>query len=109
MSKSSFFIGQPIFSQILKFIPRELILRVAENDKADHYCKRFRTYDHLVTMLYSVFNNCNSLREVSTGMLAWEQRLFHLGIEHHPARSTFSDANNRRNADVFEHIYMKLL
>lgn len=109
MSKSSFFIGQPIFSQVLKLLPRDLIFRVARDNKADHYCKRFTTYDHLVTMLYSVFNNCNSLREVSTGLLAWEQRLTHLGMKHYPRRSTISDANARRNADTFEQIYLKLL
>jgi IS4 transposase len=60
-------------------------------------------------MLYSVYNNCHSLREVSTGMLAWEQRLNHLGINHYPRRSTISDANNRRKPEFFEQVYRKLL
>ena len=59
-------------------------------------------------MLYSIFNNCNSLREVATGMLASEQRLTHMGIRYHPRRSTISDANNRRHADVFGEIYYNL-
>jgi len=109
MSKSSFFTGQPIFSQILKYIPRDMIMKIAQEYQADHYCKRFNSYSHLVTFLYAVFNNCNSLREVVTGLLAWEQRLNHLGMKHFPRRSTLSDANNRRSADVFEQIYMKLL
>jgi hypothetical protein len=29
-------------------------------------------------MLYAIFNNCNSLTEVTTGMLASEQRLVHV-------------------------------
>lgn len=109
MSKSKFFTGQPIFSQILKYIPRGLVARIAKEKMADHYCKRFNSYDHLVTLLYAILNNCNSLREVTTGMLAWEQRLAHLGMKHFPRRSTLSDANNRRSAEVFEQIYMKLL
>ena len=108
MSKSSFFIGQPIFGQVLKFIPRSLVTAVARQHKADRYCKRFGSYDHLVTILYAILNRCTSLREVSTGMLAWEQRLVHLGLAHPPRRSTISDANNRRHAEVFEHIYCKL-
>jgi hypothetical protein len=59
-------------------------------------------------MLYATFNHCNSLREVTTGMLAAEQRLNHLGVRYHPRRSTISDANNRRQADVFGAIYYKL-
>lgn len=108
MSKSNFFIGQPIFSQLLKLIPRDIVSRVARQSNADRYCKRFSTYDHLVCMLYGILNHCTSLREITTGMLAWEHRLSHLGISHHPRRSTISDANSRRSADVFEYIYLKL-
>jgi hypothetical protein len=108
MNKSNFFSGQPIFSQLLKFIPKDSVLRIAYDTKSDHYCKRFNTYEHLVTMLYSIFNNCNSIREVTTGMLASEQRLAHLGIRYHPRRSTISDANIRRQAEVFEKIYFGL-
>jgi len=108
MNKSTFFSGQPIFAQLLKFIPKDSIARIARDSKADHYCKRFNTYEHLVTMLYSIFNNCNSLREVTTGMLASEQRLAHLGVRYHPRRSTISDANIRRQAEVFEKIYFSI-
>lgn len=109
MHKSSFFTGQPIFGQLLNFIPRSLVSGVSKSLQADRYCKRFSSYDHLVTMLYAIYNNCHSLREVSTGMLAWEQRLNHLGVHHYPRRSTISDANSRRNAEFFEQVYMKLL
>jgi len=109
MSKNIFFTGQPIFSQILKYVPRDLISRISRDYKADYYCKRFSSYDHLVTLLYATFNNCNSLREITTGMLAWQQRLNHLGLRHFPRRSTLSDANRRRRADVFEKIYTELL
>ena len=109
MNKSSFFTGQPIFGQLLNLIPRALVREVSRSVQADRYCKRFSSYDHLVTMLYSVYNNCHSLREVSTGMLAWEQRLNHLGIDHYPRRSTISDANNRRKPEFFEKVYIKLL
>lgn len=108
MNKSTFFTGQPIFNQLLKFIPRDVVSRIALDNKADRYCKRFNTYEHLVTLLYAIFNNCHSLREVVTGMLAAEQRLLHLGVRYHPRRSTLSDANNRRPAKAFEDVYYNL-
>ena len=108
MSKSNFFTGQPIFSQLLKFVPRHTVSAIARGSKADRYCKRFSTYDHLVAMLYGVLNHCTSLREITTGMLAWEHRLAHLGVSHHPRRSTISDANNRRSSEVFQQLYLKL-
>lgn len=108
MSKGSFFTGQPIFTQILNYIPRKAVQSISLAFNADRYCKKFRTYDHLVTMLYCILNRCTSLREVATGLLAWEQRLAHLGLQHYPRRSTISDANNRRSEAVFEQIYYSL-
>ncbi|NWK67492.1 MAG: DUF4372 domain-containing protein, partial [Sediminibacterium sp. Gen4] len=106
MSKGSFFTGQPIFNQILSFIPRSLVIRIARESGSDRYCKSLKSYDHLVTMLYATFNRCTSLREVTTGMLAWEHRITHLGMKSHPRRSTLSDANSRRSEQVFEQIYL---
>jgi Transposase DDE domain/Domain of unknown function (DUF4372) len=109
MNKSTFFTGQPIFNQILNFIPRGAVQRIVGEQQADRYYKSFKTYGHLVTMLYSIFNHCSSLREVTTGLLAWEHRIKHLGIDCPPRRSTISDANKDRSAEVFEKIYFKLL
>jgi hypothetical protein len=41
-------------------------------------------------------------------MLASEQRLTHLGVRFHPRRSTMSDANIRRQSEVFERIYFSI-
>ena len=109
MSKGSFFTGQPIFNQVLSFIPRSMVNSISREFSADRYCKSFKTYEHLITMLYSTFNHCSSLREVTTGLLAWEHRIHHLGMRCHPRRSTLSDANKRRPEEVFGSIYFKLL
>jgi ribosomal protein S18 len=108
MSKSTFFTGQPIFSQVLSFINRSSVDGISNQLKADRYCRHFTTYGHLVSMLYGVFNNCNSLREVTSGLSAWEHRIQHLGINYFPRRSTLSDANNRRSEEVFGKIYQFL-
>jgi hypothetical protein len=59
-------------------------------------------------MLYAVLNKCQSIREVTTGLLAWETRLVHLGVTSAPRRSTLSDANCRRSEEVFSKIYQQL-
>jgi len=109
MGKNTFFTGQPIFSQVLRIIPAGLVQRIVRESNSDRYCKSFKTYDHLVTMLYGIYNQCTSLREISTGMLAWDHRIRHLGIDFHPRRSTLADANKRRDPAVFERIYLDLL
>ena len=105
MSKGTFSAGQPIFSQVLSYVSKASIDRIAVDCQADRCCRYFTTYGHLVTMLYAIFNKCSSLREVITGLMAWEHRLNHLGMNIAPKRSTLSDANARRSEEVFGKIY----
>lgn len=109
MIQSKNFSGKPIISQLLGLIPRDLVYRTAAKHRSDRYVKTFKTYDHLLTLLYSVLSDCTSLRELSTAMLACEGKLNHLGIDYFPKRSTLSDANNRRSHEVFADIYYALL
>ena len=108
MNKSTNFTGQPIFGQILQMIKRGQIHTIARKQGADRYYKKFLTYKHLVTMLYLAFEGCTSIREVTTGLLACSTKLFHLGMDYSPRRSTLSDANRNRDSSVFQAIYMKL-
>lgn len=108
MPKSSFFTGQPIFNQLLSFVPRGLVNQLARKHKADHYCKKFKAYDHLVTMLFCGFHQCSSLRELITGLQANSHRLNHLGLRYTPRRSTLADANKRRTATFFEDLFHAL-
>ncbi len=108
MNKSANFTGQPIFSQVLKLIDPSLVNRSARKLGTDRYYKKFTTYNHLVTMLYTIFHKCSSIREVVTGMQVCSQRLNHLGLNYSPRRSTFSEGNTKRNSRVFESIYLQL-
>lgn len=108
MSKSTFFTGQPILTQLLKLVDRASIRSKARKAGHDRYCKSFDTYTHLVTMLYCSLQNCTSSREVVSGMKACHHKLVHLGIQKPPARSTLCDANKRRSAEAFEQIYYSL-
>lgn len=103
------FSGQPVLSQILDVIPNSIINAANRKHKADRYYKWLPLRIHLVSLLYGVFSYCNGLREVCEGMLACEGKLSHLGLDKAPARSTLSDANNKRSYQVFETIYYGLL
>lgn len=109
MNKSKNFSGQPIIKQLLKLLPTSTIARTAHKYKSDRYYKRFKTYDHLVTMLYATLSGVSSLRELSTILLACEGRIGHLNLTYFPKRSTLSDANKKRSSEVFANIYYSLL
>lgn len=108
MSKDSNFSGQPIFSQLINLLDSSRVRRIASRYNADHYYKRFKTYDHLITMLYGIFHKCTSLREITSSMQLCHFRVHHLGVQYCPRRSTLSDANKRRSVAVFEAIYKDL-
>ena len=108
MNKSTHFSGQPTFCQIINLIPKDIISKVVLEYSSDRYYKKFNTFLHLVTMLFTCYGNCTSLREVVTGMAALEGRLFSSGIRNLPTRSTFADANARRSSEVFEALYLRL-
>jgi hypothetical protein len=108
MPKSTFFTGQPIFNQLLSLIPQTLVSQLVRENKSDRYCKKFKAYDHLVSMLFCSFHRCSSIRELITGLQANSHRLYHLGIRFTPRRSTLSDANKRRSCVFFEKLFHRL-
>jgi len=109
MGENKKFPGQPILSQILDVIPSSIIHAANRKHKSNRYYKRLPLRVHLVSLLYGVFSYCNGLRELCEGLLACEGKLSHLGFDKAPARSTISDANNKRSYQVFETIYYGLL
>ena len=108
MNQNSHFTGQPVFSQLVKLIPRDLVATSVQKHHSDRYCKRFTTWHHLCSMLFACYGRCQSLREVVSGMKALEGKLQYSDIRAFTTRSTFSDANTKRSSEVFESIYYKL-
>ena len=108
MGKSKNFSGQPIFNQLIKFIDKGEIKRIAKKHDAERYVKKFSTYNHVVVMLFSTIEGYHSIREVILGLLANAHKLSHLGLSYLVKRSTFSEANQRRSSKVFGDIYMSV-
>ncbi len=108
MNQGSLFTGQPVLSQMLSLIPKSLVAELVAEHRADRYCKTLYSYDHLVTMLYNAYGQCDSLRGVISGMQVSHHRLLHLGLQNTPCRSTLSDANKRRPEAFFEALFHRL-
>ncbi len=66
MGKSTHFIGQPLYSQVIKLLDKEKILEISRENGGERYIKRFDSWTHLVVMLYAVIMRFDSLREIST-------------------------------------------
>lgn len=108
MLQNNTFSGQPVFSQVLGLIRKSSFQKLAKEYEADKYVKRCGSWEHFVCLLYCVMNNCTSLREVTQGIAAYGDKLYHLGVTYTPPRSTFSEANARRPEGFFASVYQKL-
>ena len=108
MGKSTHFIGQPMYNQVIKLLVKSKILQISQELGGERYTKHFNGWVHLVVMLYAVIKRFDSLREITTSLLADTKKLAHLGIMFKISRSTLADANKRRSEAIFETIYRDL-
>lgn len=108
MSKSTHFIGQPLYNQVISLLNREKILSISRKNNGERYVKSFNGWEHLVVMLYSIIKRFDSLREIEASMQAEARKLSHLGVKRLPRRSTLADANARRSEKFFGEVYQWL-
>ncbi|TJX00932.1 MAG: IS4 family transposase [Mesorhizobium sp.] len=89
-----------IFGQLLEPIDRRQFQAIVDRHDGDAYDKSFRSWDHLVALIYAQFCGSSSLRGLEAGWNANSQHHYHLGSG--PLmRSTLSDANRRRPVAIF--------
>ena len=89
-----------VFADILKFIPWQRFESLVEEYDADARVRRLSTKGQFLALLYGQLSGASGLREIVTGLSSHAARLYHLGAD--PVRrSTFSDANTLRPAEVF--------
>ena len=109
MNKNTHFFGTSVFGQLISFIDDRIIQNAVKQHNSDYYIKKFKTRDHLISMLFCAFAKCFSLREVAGAMLGLAGKTKHFRLKHLPYRSTLSDANKQRDVSVFATIYHSLL
>src|ERR1700721_1658065 len=88
------------FGRILEPINRRQFQTVVDRVDGDAYDKSFRSWDHLVALIYAQLGVLDTVRSLETGWNANSQHHYHLASG--PlARSPLADANARRPAEVF--------
>ena len=102
-------VGQPIFSQLLKLVDKWEFSKLVKEHKSDRYYKSFKSWDHLVTMLFGILSRCDSMAETCEGLKGMSGKLNHLNLEKAPAKSSAGDGLRNRNNDFFEALYYLLI
>ena len=96
-----------IFGTLLKPIDRRWFQSVVERYDADSYVKTFKSWDHLVALIFAQLSRLGGLRGLGAAFNANAHHHYHLNTG--PlARSTLSDANARRPTGVFAEVFTML-
>ena len=96
-----------IFGRLLEPINRRQFQTVVDRLDGDAYDKSFKSWDHLVALVYAQLSGNDSLRGVVTGFNANPQHHYHLGTGK-LRRATLSDANGRRPVGIFAQTFATL-
>ena len=96
-----------ILGDLLKPIDRGRFRSIVERHDGDAYDKSFKSWAHMVAMVGAQLGRIASLRGVELAFSANSHHHYHLGIGK-VARSTLSDANQRRPVGVFADTFAML-
>lgn len=96
-----------IFNQLLELLPRNRFEQFVGQHKADRYVKRMSCWNQLCIMLYAQAKGKESLRDIETGLLSQENKMYHLGIRS-AAKSTIAEANRDRPYQIYESLFYEL-
>jgi hypothetical protein len=102
-------VGQPVFKQLVKMLPRDQFDILVHQCGSNRYYKTFFSWEQLITILFGIFSRCDSMGEVCDGMRALGGKLNHLGMDCSPSKSTAGDALRDRDNELFKLYYFALI
>ena len=93
--------GRTIFAQLVELLPRRAFDLAVERYRGARRVRSFSCMDQLLCMVFAQLTGRSSLRETVSCLRAVGSRRYHCGIRFTPARSTFAQANERRDYRIF--------
>ncbi len=97
-----------LFAQVIAQLPKENIKKIIRNSGTDKHCKGYNTWSQFVSMVFSQFSGCDSVRDISNGLKSATGNLNHLGISRALSKSTIAYQNANRDSSVFREIFYML-
>jgi hypothetical protein len=94
--------GRMVFAQLTDLLPRKRFQTLVNRYHGDYKNRGFSCFDQLLTMIFAQLTFCESLRDIEACLSAQPAHLYHLGIRGNVRRSTLRDANEFRDARIFE-------
>lgn len=94
-----------IFSQVVRLVPSGLFDEAVSRHQGEKHAKGMTCWSQFVAMQFCHLGGARSLREITGGLAASEGKLWHLGVQQPPTRSTLSYANEHRPWRIYEDVF----
>ena len=89
MGKTKYFSSKSVFGQLISLIDDSMIRDAVKKHDSDRYVKRFKSQDHLFSMIFCSLVKGNSLREVAGGMLGLSGEKGNIKTKSHSQKKHF--------------------
>lgn len=97
-----------LFGHLLSELPRHQFENLVKHYGGDRYIKTFSTWNQLQVLLYAQCCGHESLRDIETGFLSQASKLYHLGLPEAIRRNTISNANAKRDSNIYQDFFYKM-
>lgn len=93
--------GVFIFKQLCQFLPVDFFEYLVSKYDGNKYTKSFSCWNHLLVLLWAQLTSRESLRDIIGSLNGHKSKFYHLGFGNSVRRTTLSEANERRNVEIF--------
>lgn len=93
--------GKLVFAQLMDFLPRHDFDACVRRYHGDHRLRGFSCRDQFLCLAFAQLTFRESLRDIETGLRAFQAKLYHAGFRGNVSRSTLADANRAHDWRIF--------
>jgi len=93
--------GKTVFSQIMEFAYHKEFQKCVLRYKGDYKVQSFSCWDQFLCMGFAQLTFRESLRDIEACLCAQNRKLYHMGINGRPSRSTIAHANENRDWRIY--------
>ena len=101
--------GKTLFAQVMEFVPWKTFGRIIERHHGDAGVRTLGCADVFRVMAFAQLTWRESLRDIEVCLAANQAKLFHMGRQAPPARSTLADALNGRDWRIYHALAQRLI
>lgn len=100
--------GRTVFAQLLGVVPFKHVQHLVNKYQSNRWTREFTAWSHFICMAYARLTRREGLRDLVACLNSQSSKRYHVGLRQRVSRSTLADANERRNAALFEALGARL-